>query len=810
MPPGDGPSTPEQFGAPAIEHPGHGIVFAPVRHHSPACAAALRALIREIAPRQVLIEGPCDFDSVLPVLLDDGLMPPVAIVAFREADDETAVTSYYPLSRHAPEFVALQEAKHLGASVRFIDLPSRRRLSGPAAAPERIGMRSLTSDVAFTASDFVEALCRRTGCRDQNDLWDHLFERQLGEPGWRSFFGAVAAYCAAVRATIPASVLAADDTLVREAHMAEQIASASAQPGPIVMVTGGLHTPALVASLSNPVSAKPSAEPASGKVYVVPYGFRELDRLNGYAAGLPSPAYYDALWDRAEEGRLDWLQVSTDMLLGFAEHLRRHHPTIALSMPTLTGAAEMAARLAQLRGRPGPLRTDLIDAVLSTTVKGEAHHELQPVLTALQHYLTGDRLGTVPPSAGSPPLVEHVRALARELGFDLGSGSARPRQLDIYRKPRDLEASRFLHAMSLIETGFAVRLNGPDPVTGRGADLLFETWSAAWSPWVESRLILLSRHGATLPAATLAEVRRLLKASREDPGQRSARATVSLLSRACLAGLQPHLGELVDAVSGAVAEDPDIATVGEALAQLFLLWKARTFLGVVDRPEVEQLIGTAYRRALALTDDLREVREDRQPAVLKALVTLRQVVMSASRETRTIDPELLDHVIDRALQEPLPPLLAGAIIALGHRCGRIDTGEVARRMKGQLSGTTRGAGDCVAALRGLVAVAPELLTRLPELVHGVDDVVRRLSNAEFIAQLPHLRLAFAALNPRETDALAAIIAERYGARGADLQARRPIGVSEAQVLVGLALDNTLGEMLKADGLQTWLQEEPAP
>ena len=810
MSPSDDPRAPEQFASPVIEHPGRGIVFAPVRHHSPACAAALRALIREIAPRQVLIEGPCDFDGVLPVLLDDALKPPVAVVAFREADDETAVASYYPLSRHAPEFVALQEAKRLGAGVRFIDLPSQVRLSGAAGPPQRDGMRTLTSDVAFTTSDFVGTLCRRTGCRDQNDLWDHLFERSLGEPGWRDFFGAVAAYCAAVRATIPISVLASDDTLAREAHMAAQIASASTQPGPIVVVTGGLHTAALAASLPESMPARPAAETSGGKIYVVRYGFRELDRLNGYAAGMPSPAYYDALWDRAAHGRIDWLQACTDTLLGFAEHLRRHHPSLVPSIPTLASAVEMAARLAQLRDRPGPMRTDLVDAVLSTTVKGEAHHELEPVLTVLQLYLTGDRLGDVPASAGSPPLVGHVRAMACELGFELAAGALRQHQLDIYRKPRDLEASRFLHAMSLLETGFARRLNGPDPVTGRGADLLFETWSAAWSPLVESRLIALSRHGATLAAALLAEVRRLLKASRDDPGQRSARATVSLLSRACLAGLQPYLSELVDAVSVAITEDPDIATVGEALAQLFLLWKARTFLGVVDRPEVEQLIGAAYRRALALAEDLQDVREDRQPAVLKALVTLRQVVVSASRETQAIDPDLLDHLVDRALGEPLPPLLAGAMIALGHQCGRIDTGEVVRRMQGHLSSTTRGAADCVAALRGLVAVSPELMTRLPELVHGVDDVVRRLPDAQFIEELPHLRLAFAVLNPRETDALAAVIAERYGAAGAELQARRPIGFSEAHVHAGLAIDKTLVEMLAADGLQTWMQEEPAP
>lgn len=803
---GDDPRGREPFVAPAIEHPDHGIVFAPIRHHSPACAAALRAMIREIAPRQVLIEGPCDFDHVLPVLLDDRLIPPVAIVAFREADDDTAVTSYYPLSRHAPEFVALQEAKRIRAAARFIDLPSQARLGDTSDTAQHDSMRSLTSDVAFTTSDFVAALCRRTGCRDQNDLWDHLFESRLGEPGWRAFFGSVAAYCAAVRATIPASMLASDNTLARETHMAAQIAAATAQPGPIVVVTGGLHTPALAAALSASTPIAPAVEAGGGKVYVVRYGFRELDRLNGYAAGLPSPAYYDALWEHATTGRIDWRQACTDTLLGFAEHLRAHHPALALSIPTLSGTAEAASRLAQLRDRPGPMRTDLIDAVLSTTVKGEAHGEFQPVLKELRHYLTGDRLGDVPPSAGSPPLVEHVRAMASELGFQLSAGSARQRQLDIYRKPRDLGASRFLHAMDLLQTGFARRLNGPDPVTGRGIDLLFETWSAAWSPQVESRLVALSRHGATLAAAALAEMRRLLQASRHAPDQRSARATVGLLSRACLAGLQPHLGEFIDAVTAAIADDPDIATVGEALAQLFLLWKTRTLLGVVDRPEIEQLIGAAYRRALVLADDVQNVHEDNQPTVLKALVTLRQVVVSASRETRAIDPDLFDQVVDRALDKPLPPLLAGAMIALGHRCGRIETEEVARRMKGHLGSATRGAEDCVAALRGFVSVSPELLIRLPELMHGVDDVIQQLPDDQFIAALPHLRLAFSALNPRETDALAAVITGRYDAAGAELQAGQPIGASEVQVIAGLALDRKLIEMLTADGLQPWTLE----
>jgi len=58
-----------------------GLYFAPIRHHSPAC----KALLTEIRPRQVLIEAPIDFDPLIPILLDAGTRPPVAIVAIDQA-----------------------------------------------------------------------------------------------------------------------------------------------------------------------------------------------------------------------------------------------------------------------------------------------------------------------------------------------------------------------------------------------------------------------------------------------------------------------------------------------------------------------------------------------------------------------------------------------------------------------------------------------------------------------------------------------------------------------------------------------------
>ena len=55
--------------------PGRGLWVVPIRHHSPACAWALEALIRDVAPTHLLIEGPDDFDRHIDNILDPGTRP---------------------------------------------------------------------------------------------------------------------------------------------------------------------------------------------------------------------------------------------------------------------------------------------------------------------------------------------------------------------------------------------------------------------------------------------------------------------------------------------------------------------------------------------------------------------------------------------------------------------------------------------------------------------------------------------------------------------------------------------------------------
>ena len=70
-----------------------GVHLVPIRHHSPACALALSALLEQVRPGAVLIEGPAEYTRLLPALQDPATVPPIAVLSLT---DRTA--SYYPLA----------------------------------------------------------------------------------------------------------------------------------------------------------------------------------------------------------------------------------------------------------------------------------------------------------------------------------------------------------------------------------------------------------------------------------------------------------------------------------------------------------------------------------------------------------------------------------------------------------------------------------------------------------------------------------------------------------------------------------------
>ena len=83
----------------------------------------------------------------------------------------------------------------------------------------------------------------RTGSRDADDLWDHLYEVDYRSVDTAEFMAAACwPICALARRDTSEEALQADGCLAREQAMAAAIAE---ERGRAIVVTGGFHTVAL-------------------------------------------------------------------------------------------------------------------------------------------------------------------------------------------------------------------------------------------------------------------------------------------------------------------------------------------------------------------------------------------------------------------------------------------------------------------------------------------------------------------------------------------------------------------------------------
>ena len=798
------------------------VYFAPVRHHSPACALALRHMLCELKPAAVLIEGPDDVGALLPLLNDPLTKAPVAILCQasreRELDEPDANertrpetrASFYPFCDYSPEWIAAREGAALGAEIAFIDLPWSDKVweqeNGESSAAQ-----SLMEERHFAHSAYLSAMAKRLGCVDHHELWDRLFE--LRAPGtfgdWRAFFREVFHWCAMARLDYEPEVLEAELSLPRERHMAGHIRTWRERVvGNIIVVTGGFHTPELLTSWQRAKSphARKTVGKAAPGAWLIRYSFDRLDALNGYAAGMPSPAYYQCIWDAFERGVPDPLAtVVLDCLTRFARQTREDGLSDAASTAQVQAAVLQAMRLAELRGNTGPGRQDLLDAIRSCFVKSAIDEGTHGFTADLVHFLGGSRIGDVPPSAGSPPLIEDARRRAHAAGVRLDDSTPRVARLDLYRKSSHRERSRFFHAMAYIDAGLATNLSGPDFLGNSRLNLLFEEWQAAWSPLVEARLIELAVDGATLEAVCMARLAREEAALFETGRARSAAAAVMLLVRACLVGLHTRLPQLLETLSTHLDEDASFASVVECGHRLTTLWRAREPLGVQRHPQLHALLERVWLAALFLLPDLAHCEEGNEARTVQHLLSLRELgrLLSNIKAGGGVDLALFHVQLDRFTNDAeVAPAIAGASAALLFLDGFWSETvlEVAVQTR---FGTGAIQHDAVRFLHGMLGVAPELLLRQPSLLTSMDSLISGWDEEAFVAYLPDLRQLFTRLRPQDTAELACRVVGLHGENDGTSLAEVHYETSEEDLATGLRLQQELTDCLRRDGLNTW-------
>ncbi len=735
--------------------------------------------------------------------------------------------------RHA-ESAARDDGAPLPTDAASGDAPSalapRTRADDDARG---VRLRSLLDEQYLRQSAYLRALCERVGARDADDLWDHLYESDFQSVPTDEFIRRVETYCALSRADYTDETLAAEGHPAREAAMAQAIADAARDPanddGVIFVVTGGFHTPALrervealltddapppdsAAPLNNSrrgargakvvasgAAAEPGADgapiPGEARTLLMRYDFAQLDRLNGYASGMPSPGYYQRVWDdlTASDPQPP-ARVAAQVVVELGRQTRAHGP--GLSPADEIAALDLTLRLAAFRGHPQPTREDMLDGVRSACVKGMADAEGALILGRVRTLLTGDRIGDLPPDVGVAPLVDDFRRTAAQLRIDLSTLQAREATLDLYRSVSHRAISRFFYRLDYLGAGFARKRQGPDFVQGYELERIREVWEYRWGPGVEATLTEQSLYGATLEEACATLLQRE-QADVEDAGmgRRSDVAATQLL-RACRMGLQRYAPELLARTAALMAEDASLPSLVNTAEQLLLLRRSREPLEAHDLTGLDDVARAAYDRACYLLPTLGAVTDEDVDAALDGLNGLPQVALALGDDEPT---HLLRREGMRALvesREPGQPTIVGGAVGALYADGQLSEDGLVVLVAGRLD------HNGPAFLRGLLRTNRACIWQSQALLATLNQTIGGWSDDAFLRLLPELRLAFADLTAREADQVARNVAALLGVSTAP--SLTIADATPADLLVGARLDQRLRAALARDGLADFI------
>ncbi|MGH3662103.1 MAG: DUF5682 family protein, partial [Micromonosporaceae bacterium] len=532
---------------------------------------------------------------------------------------------------------------------------------------------------------------------------------------------------------------------------------------------------------------------------LIRYGFDRLDRLNGYAAGMTSPAWHQRLWQSQQSGASgadSRREAALEVLLDVASTLRTRR-RMPLATPSVAAAYEQAQRLAQLRGHGAPLRSDLLDAVTSCFVKGDADIDGQLAQQVTLRILRGDAIGTLPPGTGTPPLVRDVIARLSAARLRVDDIEQRRVNLDLYRRPSHRATSRLLYGLRLLEVPFAIHAAGPDFVAGTRLGQVQERWEYAWSPQTEGALVEASVWGSTLPEAVRARFASVWRTFQDGPDRADARAATALLAHACVLGLHQDAAEIVAAVREAIHADPRFDAAAEAACHLALLQQGREPLQADRLRELPQLLRSAYERAIYLG---REMLGGHDPdATVTALSRLRELLLGEAGSG--LDAELYWAMVHHLRSGHANALVRGAATGIAHVAGQLDGASLGEAVTGHLNGTAPP-DEAVDFTRGLLETARETAWQDSGLVPALDVHLASWDEAAFLRYLPQLRLAFSGLTPAETDRVAELVAARHGL--GDLGRLSHRDVDEETVARHLALSEAVTALAHRDGLGGWL------
>ncbi|MGW3321622.1 vWA domain-containing protein [Streptomyces virginiae] len=774
-----------------------------VRHHSPALAAVVPALLDASGADVVCVELPAEFQPWLEHLADPETVAPVALAG----TGEDGRLAFYPFADFSPELAAIRWARRAGASVICCDLPLADRgwtdqgtVPSPAAAPDPDTDPDATSATEAVSGrsgpggSFADALTAAGTGRDGDDLWDRAVEVLAPGCSPEAVRRAALGVGWALRAdtgTVPATDLA------REAHMRSVIAGAVAAGHRVAAVIGAFHAPVLpgtaaaqghgngnghgheIGPQGDPsgsargsdirtgavgaplvpgprVGGAPAVEASATDTAVavtsfVPYSFDLLDSRSGYPAGIRDPRWQQAVLEAG--GDPDRVREAASVAVtGLCRELRRAGHTAGTGEAAET--LRLACDLAALRALPAPGRGELLEAVTTVLGQGEPLGRGRALARALEAVLVGTARGRITPHAPRSGLGPSVEAELAELRLPSPEDPA-PREirLDPLRSALDGRREVLLQRLQVCGASYGEPLTVA--ATGDGT-ALGTKWRLSWTPSVPARLDLAGVRGVTVAQAAAGTLRDTARRAAAEGGPTPAQILAGLSAAA-----RCDLPELVDVrLHEAATALPQTATLPELLDALDLL-------EALHRGHLPGTSAASRAAAADLAGDLLEaavrclpgLAGSEDPADAAALVALADRAAAHHLGLRT-DDALAD------LAATASPLMQGAALAVRVLLDLDPAAELGGRAAGWIdsAGTADSRRALTRRLGGLLTAAGPLLQSSPAALTPLLDRVEHLADQDFLDRLPALRGGFDALSPAARDRLLHTVTERLGDR----------------------------------------------
>jgi hypothetical protein len=512
----------------------------------------------------------------------------------------------------------------------------------------------------------------------------------------------------------------------REAHMRQAIAAAGKEfEGPIAVICGAWHVPALQAAISGKDDKALLKGPSRKKSAMTwaPWTGPRLAFQHGYGAGVAAPGWSKHLWRM--RGRADassvWLAKIAGVLRGKG-HM--------ISTASLIDAERLALTLAAIRERPHAGFEELRDAAIAALFNGD------PILWRLieAELLLGNDVGEIPPDVPLAPLIEDLQRCQREARL---KPEALERELSVdLRSESGLFRSTLLHRLNVLGVPW-----GTITDAGRSRGTFRERWMLSWEPEYAVRLVENLIHGPTIAKAANGRLIQMLGAAQSldvlaklvqgaitaDLGEASAAGLAALEQRAALSSNCQEMLASIPPIA-------DVARYGEARRS-----DAGRLVGLLERLTVEA--------AIALPHASRDLDADAAASLVAALRAADSGIKLIEAGDTIVDSWRvgLADVLDNSRSTPL---VAGCAAHLLYEAEVLSAEQAAALLQRRLSPGTPVL-DAAGFFEGFFSGAGQRLIYDEALRTAVDGWLTGLEEENFVAHLPLLRRVFSGLDGME-------------------------------------------------------------